>query len=95
MITIILPIRNEAKYIKQTLEPILYQKDIEQEICIILMFFGIYLIVAAILSLLAKRYLFNVDFGDIGNWNTSNINNMHAMFNNCTNFDQVQGTLYL
>ena len=37
-------------------------KDIEQEICIILMFFGIYLIVAAILSLLAKRYLFNVDF---------------------------------
>ena len=37
-------------------------KDIEQEICIILMFFGIYLIVTAILSLLAKRYLFNVDF---------------------------------
>ena len=32
MITIILPIRNEAKHIKQTLESILYQKDIEQEI---------------------------------------------------------------
>ena len=36
MITIILPIRNEAKYIKQTLEPILYQKDIEQEIEILI-----------------------------------------------------------
>jgi len=32
LITIILPIRNEAKHIKQTLESILYQKDIEQEI---------------------------------------------------------------
>jgi len=32
LITIILPIWNEAKYIKQTLESILYQKDIEQEI---------------------------------------------------------------
>jgi glycosyltransferase involved in cell wall biosynthesis len=36
LITIILPIRNEAKYIKQTLEPILYQKDIEQEIEILI-----------------------------------------------------------
>ena len=36
MITIILPIRNEAKYIKQTLEPILYQKGIEQEIEILI-----------------------------------------------------------
>jgi len=36
VITIILPIRNEAKYIKQTLEPILYQKDIEQEIQILI-----------------------------------------------------------
>ena len=36
MITIILPIRNEAKYIKQTLESILYQKDIEQEIEILI-----------------------------------------------------------
>ena len=32
MISIILPIRNEAKYIKQTLESILCQKNIEQEI---------------------------------------------------------------
>jgi succinoglycan biosynthesis protein ExoA len=36
VITIILPIRNEAKYIKQTLEPILYQKGIEQEIEILI-----------------------------------------------------------
>ena len=36
MITIILPIRNEVKYIKQTLESILYQKDIEQEIEILI-----------------------------------------------------------
>ena len=36
MISIILPIRNEAKYIKQTLESILYQKDIEQEIEILI-----------------------------------------------------------
>jgi len=32
MISIILPIRNEAKYVKQTLESILCQKNIEQEI---------------------------------------------------------------
>jgi len=36
LITIILPIRNEAKYIKQTLEPILYQKNIEKEIEILI-----------------------------------------------------------
>jgi len=36
LITIILPIRNEAKYIKQTLESILYQKDFEQEIEILI-----------------------------------------------------------
>ena len=36
MISIILPIRNEAKYIKQILESILYQRDIEQEIEILI-----------------------------------------------------------
>ena len=36
-------------------------KDIEQEICIILMLYGVYFILSAILSLLAKWYLFNVD----------------------------------
>ena len=36
MITIILPIRNEAKYIKQTLESILNQNNINQEIEILI-----------------------------------------------------------
>ena len=36
MISIILPIRNEAKYIKKTLESILCQKNIEQEIEILI-----------------------------------------------------------
>ena len=37
-------------------------KDIEQEICIILMFLGSYLIITKIIGLLSKKYLFNVDF---------------------------------
>lgn len=37
-------------------------KDIEQEICIILMFLGIYLMLSKMLSLISKSYLFKVDF---------------------------------
>ena len=36
-------------------------KDLEQEVCIILMFYGLYLMVAKYASLVSKRYLFTVD----------------------------------
>ncbi len=39
-------------------------KDYEQEICLILMFWGIYLIVGKCLAILKDRYLFQVDFLD-------------------------------
>ena len=55
-------LNNKLFAIKKKHEREKIQKDIEQEICIILMFLGIYLMLSKMLSLISKSYLFKVDF---------------------------------